>query len=431
MLNLLRTLRTNLFILPLVRLGYRLKLHIYKKAANLQTLVLTELKSRIRLGIQEARLEGHDEEFDNHLHLAVLRMTHPEAFAIQQYDFLFEGLTDETRNIYASLKTAYENNIGKVTALIDRFQSDKAVKTIIERYQLLKHFCAIEQGNTRAAAYYLSKAKGINAEASPLSVEDLSALETKTRKTINQLRELISDREAFKISLSFGDATSLVSVISSFFLISGYLYNYFLLGQFGIEVSKYFGLSDYLASSIDGISYSAYSAGLGLLSYFLGMHSASRKSRLQLEYEESRKDYWPYAFIVILIVGAILGYIQNSERLYECICLLIILAALYLMPTVARKYFEKPTTALFLLIFIASFSALMFAAVGKTVLKFRNYEFSKLNPYEVQLNEHVSLKDKEFIILAGNSEYFFFLDKDRSVVVVRKGDVLYLRQINK
>jgi hypothetical protein len=111
--------------------------------------------------------------------------------------------------------------------------------------------------------------------------------------------------------------------------------------------------------------------------------------------------------------------------------MLIIAVAMYLMPTVARRYFKEPMMALFLLIFIASFSALMFAAVGKTVFQLRNYEFSKLNPYEVQLNEHVSLKDKEFIILAGNSEYFFFLDKDRSVVVVRKGDVLYLRQINK
>jgi hypothetical protein len=414
-----------------MRLGYRLKLRIYKKASNLQILVLTDLKYRIRFGIQEARLEGYDEEFDNHLHLAVLRMTNPEAFEIPQYDFLFEGLTNETRYIYDPLKSAYENNIAKVTAIIDQFQSDKEVKTIIERCQLLKHFCANERGNQRAAAHYLSKAKSINAKASPLLVNALSALETKTRKSINQLRELISDREAFKLSLSFGDATSLISVMSSFFLISGYLYNHFLLGQFGIEVSKYFGLSDYLASSIDGISYSAYSAGLGLLSYFLGMHSASRKSKLQLEYEESRKEYWPYAILGVLVVGAVIGYMKNLEQVYDSISLLIILAAMYLMPTVARKYFTEPKKALFLLIFIASFSALMFAAVGKTVFKFRNYEFSKLNPYEVQLNEHISLKDKAFIILAGNSEYFFFLDKDRSVIVLRKGDVMYFRQINK
>lgn len=431
MLNLLRTLRTNLFILPLLRLGYRLKLRIYKKGSNLQTLVLTDLKFRIRLGIQEARLEGYDEEFDNHLHLAVLRMTNPEAFEILQYDFLFEGLTNETRHIYDPLKSAYENNIAKVTALIDRFESEKAVKAIIERYQLLKHFCASERGNQRAAAHYLSKAKNINAEASPLSVNDLSALETKTRKSINQLRELISDREAFKIPLSMGDATSLISVISSFFLISGYLYNHFLLGQFGIEVSKYFGLSDYLASSVDGIRYSASSAALGLLSFFLGMHSASRKSRLQREYESSRKEYWPYLIFLSLIAGAVIGWIKDLERFYDCIYLLIILAAMYFTPTVAQKYFKDPRTAMFLLIFIASFSAHMFASIGMTVLKFRTYEFSKLSPYEVQFNGHISLKDKEFIILAGNSEYFFFLDKDRSVVVVRKGDVMYLRQITK
>jgi hypothetical protein len=343
----------------------------------------------------------------------------------------FEGLTDEIRSIYDSNKTAYENNTAKVTPLIDRFQSDKAVKTIIGRYQLVKHFCASYQGNQRVAAHYLSKAKTIHADASPLAVKDLSLLESETRKSVNQLRELISDREAIKISLSFGDATSLITVISSFFLVSGYLYNHFLLGQFGIEVSKYFGLSDYLASSIDGISYSAYSAGLGLLSYFLGMHSASRKSVLQIRHEKTRKEYWLYAIPVILIAGAVLGYIKNLETFYDSIYMLIILAALYLMPIVARKYFEEPRRALFLLIFVASFSALMFASVGKTVFKLRNYEFPNLNPYEVHFTEHISLKEKEFIILAGNSEYFFFLDKDRKVIVVRKGDVMYLRQFAK
>jgi hypothetical protein len=87
MLNFLYTLRTNLIALPLVRLAYRLKLNVFKRALKLQTLVLFELKNRIRFGVPEVRLEGHDEEFDSHLHLAVLRMIEPEVFDIPQHGF--------------------------------------------------------------------------------------------------------------------------------------------------------------------------------------------------------------------------------------------------------------------------------------------------------------------------------------------------------
>jgi len=428
MLNLLSKARTNFLILPLMRLAYRLQLGVFKKALRLRTLLIFELENRIRARIEEARLEGHDEQFDRVLHLTVCRMTKPELFETQAYDFLFRGLSDETRHSHDLLRRAYENETENVTALIKQVNSDKGIKKTIERFELLNHFLETKKGNQEAAAHYLLKAKHETPEAKPLSVKDLYALESNTRKITQKLRELISDREAIKISLSLGDVTSSISVISSFFLITGYLYNHFLLGQFGIEVSKYFSLSDYLASSLDGIRYSASGAALGLLSYFIGMHCTSRKSRHQLEYEKSQKQYWPYLIFVSAIVGAAIGYLKNLETFYDASYIVIIFSAMYFIPRFAAKYFKDPLTAMFLLIFIASFSAHMFAAVGKAAFKFKNYEFSKLNPFEVEFNKRISLTDKEFTILAGNSGYLFFLDRQRSAIVVRKEEVLYLRQ---
>jgi hypothetical protein len=347
---------------------------------------------------------------------------------MDKYDYLFHRLPEEVTTRYRSLKAAYQADIERITALIEQMATHKDMQETIEKYQLLNHFIETEIGNQKAAAYYLAKTQTLNGGANPLSIKDLYPLESQTRKAINELRTLIADREALKVSLSLTEAGSSLSVISSFFLVSGYLYNHFLLGQFGIEVEKYFGLTDYLASSLEGIRYSASGAGLGLLSYFVGKHRTSTKSKRQIEYEASRKEYWPHIMFVSAVSGAVIGYIYNLETFYDCTYFLMVIASMYFGPYVAQKYFKEPMIALFLLIFVASFSAHMFAAVGKTTFKFKNYEFSKLHPFNVKFSEDISHKDNELLVLAGNSEYFFFLDRNRNVMTVRKDNVLYLSQ---
>src|SRR5689334_16157291 len=114
----LNKLKTNLVILPLIRLAYRLKLGTLKKAVKLKSLITFELENRTRLKIQEAKLEGYDEELDSIIKLGIFRMTEPEIFDTGTGDFIFDALPDATRDSYHSLKTAYEKNIEKVTALI-------------------------------------------------------------------------------------------------------------------------------------------------------------------------------------------------------------------------------------------------------------------------------------------------------------------------
>ena len=98
----------------------------------------------------------------------------------------------------------------------------------------------------------------------PLTIRDLYSLKRTVRKKMVALRENIADREALKIEIATKEIMALLSVVSSFFLISGYLYNRLLFGEFGIDVSKFFTLSDYIASSVSQIGYTFAATFLSL-----------------------------------------------------------------------------------------------------------------------------------------------------------------------
>jgi len=426
---------TNCIILPLAKLSYKLKYLAFKRALNLQPLLTLRVKYQLRLRIPEARLEGYDAELDRIIHLATFRLNKPEIFSIELPDYLFPNLDQELKNTYQSLKEEYERKKEDVDPIVEQIGTRKEIKETVERYHLLQHFIETHSpnSNSRAAEYHLQLARQLNPNTTPLLLDNLYTLERQTRKDLNDLRELISDREALKISLSLNNAASFISVISSFFMLTGYLYNHFLLNAFGIEVSKYFGLSDYLASSIEGIRYSVSGAAVGLLVLFFVAHSTSRMSPLQMEHERQSAPvkYWPYLFFLLLGsigVNVIAYYLNDQESFYDSTYTLIFLLTIHFAPKLSRKYFKEPLTALFILVFIASFSGHMFASVGKEIYRFKHYDFSKLNRYEVGFSDRLPVGERELVLLAGNSDYLFFLDRLRNPIIVPKREILYLRQ---
>ena len=114
------------------------------------------------------------------------------------------------------------------------------------------------------------------------------------------------------------------------------------ISVFGIDVSKYFTLSDYLASSIEGIRYSAMGTAFSLIVYFLGMHSASRKSYKQLEIEKKQTEYRPYFMLATLIALAVITYFKNNPGFYDFIFLIILFATYMTVPWISAHYFKEP-----------------------------------------------------------------------------------------
>lgn len=425
MIQIFKTLANNLLVLPLLKLAYKLDLYALTRVIKVGGLITQNVRDRLRFLDPNAHLEGYDEHFDLIVNLATIRLLTPEILDDYAPPFLFTDLPDEAKKIHADRKSEYVDNKAEVSALVAKVEKDEDIVRLVLNYNLVRHLAATHVKENEKADYYLSKARKIQPKALPLKTKDLFALERSVRKESNRLRSEIGDRKTLKIPLSMEKAGALISVISCFFLISGYLYNRFLLGEFGIEVSQFFTLSDYLGSSVEAIRYSATGATFALIGLFWGIHRGSKKSYAQIESYQRRREYWPYVILVVSIAGVIRGYIHNLEIFYDASLLLIVVSSMYFGRGLAFRYFKQPLMALFLFVFIGSYAGYMFSSVGKEVYRLKYYPIDKIRVYDVKFKNAMPLEGSHLLIITGNGDYVFFLDRLKGVFVIPRGEILY------
>lgn len=329
MRNSLQKLRQKLIVLPLLKLGCKIELLEFKRALKVDTLLLQKLKYLIREMNPKARLEGHDEDFDKTVYIAAFRLLKPEIFG-KDPDFPSRDVPVE--EIYDELKALYSKIQTNVDAIVQEISQEPRVRQVLIHCSLIQHFLEKRKKNSAVAEYHLARATKMDSGVIPLTVRDLYSLKRTVRKEMVALREIIADREALKIEIAAKEIVALLSIVSSFFLISGYLYNRLLFEEFGIDVSKFFTLSDYIASSVSQIGYSFASLWMNL---------------------------------------------------------------------------------------------------GHTIDDLRYKELQKQKKYAVKFKENISLPPSDFVLLAANSDFVFFLDENRKVHIYSKDLLQHLEQRQK
>lgn len=423
---LLQQIREKLFLGPLIWLAYRLKFFVYKRSLKLQLLLFRNLQYQLRLSDPNSRSDGFDKEFDKLVHIAALRMSGPEIFDLESHQFLFKEFPESLIQKYSEFKGEYQKNKNDIDFFIETALKSHHIRKTVETHFLVRNYSSIQKKDEKASEYYLSLAKKYNPEASSINTKQLFELDKEVRKQAKTLENEIADREAFKISLSLAKAGVLVSVASAFFLITGYLYNNFLLGHFRIEVSRYFSLSDYLASSIEGVRYSALATVVGLVSYFIGIHYESRKSYSQIEVERKRKDYIPHYLLAVTLASAIRYYFEDSESFYNAAFFASSIIILITAPWISKRYFKEPLVALMSIVFISFFSAHMYESVGREIHRLEHKSIKELRRYSISFKNTVPFDSENVTLIAANSSYLFLLDGAKNVFIVPKDQIEYV-----
>lgn len=430
-----------------MRLEIRLKRIHSNWIAHLIGLIAQNIRDRIRLMNPEARLEGYDKKYDLLVVLATLKLIGPIMFEDNPFRLMDQDITDylnkypefkeqrskfertntELKKVYSSRKLEYLQNKKEVDDLTEKAQKDGNIMKLVELSHLVKHcYYGRIKMLTNETDYFLEQAHKINPKVLPLESKDLPTIRRSVKTDIRKVRGIISDRNTFKISLSLKNAGTIIPVVSSVFLISGYLYNRFLLGEFGIEVSKYFTLSDYMASSIESIRYSASGALLAGISFFIGVHSASRRSLDQLEYERKKTRYLPAFLILTSVVSAVFAYINNLELFYDACYMFIFFSAIQFAPWLSHRYFKEPMVALFIIVFLCTFAGHMFVSVGKTIYNLKYKKLEEIKKDDIIFKEQMPLQSSKVALFAANSNFLFLLDEDKNAFIVPKDQILYV-----
>ncbi len=401
---------------------------IFARVLRLQVLLWWRLKYELRLLVDASRSEGFDPTFDKVVHLAALRLAMPYAIDENVYKLRSDLLSaDHIRALdrcdgdeRKRLRLEYEENKEAVDQLLANHGGASTVSTTLASYFQLESFLQNCLGNKEGQEYYMNVARNYDPEVLMPDIRAIRALGRKTQREIKSLKTSISDREALKISLSGQNLPAVLTVVSTLFLVSGYLYSRAFLGYFGVEVAKYFALSDYVAASIDGIHYAVVAAVGASLGNFLGAHSLSRMP-FSLEVQTRRKRRIQYSLVTAMLgVGTASTYVRELEEFYSIAPLFIFLLSYRPVSWLVCRYVkaEDRVLAIFVILAILAFSLYLFASVRKDIYRIEHTEASDLKQYDIVFKEPVVFSTDAIVLLAANGGYVFLRDASSGKVYI-------------
>lgn len=275
----------------------------------------------------------------------------------------------------------------------------------------------------------LKKSRHWVANTNPISYKDVQPFNKNIKQDIRLLKKEIRKLNSEKIekeklniikpiSVTSSHVMFVVSLFSTLFLLSGFIYNKILFSHFNVSVSDFFSISDYLASSVDVISAAAIATILGMASFFWGLSSAlsDELQAAQLEIE-NKSDVYLLPFIIITSsLGLVLYSYRTGELLNFFLYPLIFLIFLYVLFRMPFwKYIENREAVSAALISILYFSIHLGFSIKDKVNDVRSENYS--SPYSIEYaNDYKENKNDKFI--ASNSNYVFLWDEIKNKVYV-------------
>lgn len=307
--------------LRLMVVGYRLRNRIdrwkWRRLLHLRRLIRWAVELRIRCLHEAAKQEGADKKIDQMIFLATQKILLPAHFENPLPGFFARPADAEDA---AKLVADYEAHKGEVDDLVARALEDEAVRNARDGCFAVEAIMSLEIKQGERAAYF-AQAGGID-EGSLAELKFLPAqVEVdikKYKKWYRAMREYMGDKEAVKLTFSIDDATKWIAALYAVLLVGAYFRAQLLYGAFGISVTSYFGVTDYLAAGVDAIGSAALASVWGIFVLFAGVHHGSRKPIALIEYERKRPNYGKWLIGLLIVIG-LLGALIDRRAFWNFI----------------------------------------------------------------------------------------------------------------
>ena len=271
-----------------------------------------------------------------------------------------------------------------------------------------------------------SKAKSYDDNTTPVTTKTFNNIRIQIKRRlaveknqlVSQLRE-IQKQEFFKtfpkIEITSGQIASLIGIVSTVFFMAGFIYNKYFLGFFNVNVSRFFTISDYLATSVDKIFPAAISALIGLFFYINGIFNGYRRVIAEYQFEQKikRHDGIIYASMIGWLILTTFAWFMDLPNKHHLLSLSIFIAAMFLFQSIPlHKYVKDNADISIAIIFsvLLSFSLLMYEKVMDEREIVLSSDVAALKEYNFKFDGKVGFDDKATFLLAANSEYFIFCE---------------------
>lgn len=384
-----------------------------QRARTLRNLLCSKLMYQLRTLATNSyeKSFSHPEDV---IRLVTIYLIFPKVLDKEFHAFLLHvrNRMDLSNDDIERMQLCYERHRDAIDGILnDASKSEPIAKTVATYFQL-QSFIYSRAGNDGSQDIFMDLALKQNPRALELDSRSISRLLRSTRKELRILKRVMLNRNVDRIPFSGQHIAAILSVISTLFLVSSYLYSRSFLGAFDIDVEHYFSLSDYVGASIEGIL-RAFVAVLGAIAGgFFGFHirSQARDSQIDKVNAEHYQFYW---FIVVMsFITTIIAYLSDS--IYYYISLVIFIVMILIKPIdailyryVADRYWRTlRVPILLLLIFFFS----LWASVRVEIYEIEHRNIDDIKRYNIVLKKAVEIDVDNTVLLASTNRYLFLRD---------------------
>ena len=333
-------------------------------------------------------------------------LNHRERLALLLWPYLSptERSVDEAAPLALLVRTVRAIETGA-----DQFPEDPPAR------QLWQQAGADPHVRQAAAALRTLRLQMLGTTPSSTPIESVSKKELRPLQMRMKADRLADDRGWLQQPLT-------LPLASTLFLFSGYLFNTILFGHFGLPVGRYFGLSDYLAASIDGL----IPATIAVV--FVVVLQLLVKSRVRLKALQNRLGKtWRHTGETVLIFGALtfLWTLQDAsdQQRIQIIYTLMIGFPMLLLPSILA-FSLRPARDTVLLSFAAVYLAITWFSAERRYINLMGSDQGTEITLAAAPNKALPWR-----VISGNSLYLFLLNEEQEVVAVPVQQVVSIRYI--
>ncbi|WP_114110505.1 hypothetical protein [Thalassospira xiamenensis] len=430
----------NIFIDKLISIYYFSIRVQRKKSHRLCNESFFTLKSIARYHLESSEKYDDSQKINSITHVLSLRLLDSEYFS-EERPKIFPPISSERENNFIKeIISIYEENQNTIDQLEDCLKEKTEVKNLQEIYFTTKsylHSLIKSEDEKNLSKYYLEKAQKINPRASAANYSDLEKHKRYVNKVNKEISHLLEDRKSIKLNIKSSDVTNFVAISTSGLIISAFLYNKNYYEHFGIKLSSYFSIGDYLSGSIEGLFSSGINLFISTCALYLGMRHGYTKSAThsQTSIKEVKKDYFYILSILAILMLLISGYYAGGKIYNTSIYFSLIILSTLVIPTISRNFFEKSTAALVTIFMICTWTAHVYKESSNDIIdietKIASVDYSECNNFSFSEEIRKKLNSCDYIFIGSSSNYAFFASKNRedSIALNREEVKFYSNKI--
>lgn len=406
----------------LLRVQSWLNIRRFRGTRDVRAKAFNLVMMRIRLLVPEAKQEGADEKVDQIIEIATFKIMLPAYFEYPLPSFIerFDKKAGEARDVVRQ----YKERRKEVDRLVATVSDDAFIRSLAESAYYAEAVLGAEIKDDEWLAYYAKKA-GIEVEdAKLLSESDIRKVEKEYKKEWRGLRGQLQDREALKIDIKLDDVSKYVAIAYAVLLIGAYIRVFVIYDGFGVSVSKFFGVADYLSASLEALGPAAVSSAWGGIVIFLGYFYASRKSVALIRYQASkRRRLDGYRLIILYFTFVfIVSALSDRQLFYRLLQVMVPIVVMHAAWPISERMCARPRPAFFSMYFIAVFLAHIYsgAMIDLDIIKKSD------SCYKISAPSLSGYGPCDLSMIGANSNYQFFYSKENAnVVVIQRASMEY------